>query len=289
MKSMRKIVSVLLALCLLAFSGAALAAAAATDISDGTVKAEGIGRPDDPMRRTGAKIDAYRILAEQVHGVQIDAETTVSNAIVSSDVVNARVSGVIKGAKITSEWADERGFYHVVMALPVYGGAGSLAAAVLPQVPQQGFLPPSDIVPVDGSYLPDGTAGNASQASGVNPNQATLGSLYGATGQYTGLIVDCTGLGLQTAMAPVVYTEGNKMVYGIANFTRDQVINRGCVGYSHSVDSGVSRAGSNPMIVRAESVERFVNPVISKEDAARILAENQMNGFLSTANVVFVR
>lgn len=241
------------------------------------------------MRRTGAKIDAYRILAEQVHGVQIDAETTVSNAIVSSDVVNARVSGVIKGAKITSEWADERGFYHVVMALPVYGGAGSLAAAVLPQVPQQGFLPPSDIVPVDGSYLPNGTAGNTSQASGVNPNQATLGSLYGATGQYTGLIVDCTGLGLQTAMAPVVYTEGNKMVYGIANFTREQVINRGCVGYSHSVDSGVSRAGSNPMIVRAESVERFVNPVISKEDAARILAENQMNGFLSTANVVFVR
>lgn len=286
MKSMRKIVSVLLALCLLAFSGAALAA---TDISDGTVTAEGIGRPEDPMRRTGAKIDAYRILAEQVHGVQIDAETTVSNAIVSSDVVNARVSGVIKGAKITSEWADERGFYHVVMALPVYGGAGSLAAAVLPQVPQQGFLPPSDIVPVDGSYLPNGTAGNTSQASGVNPNQATLGSLYGATGQYTGLIVDCTGLGLQTAMAPVVYTEGNKMVYGIANFTREQVINRGCVGYSHSVDSGVSRAGSNPMIVRAESVERFVNPVISKEDAARILAENQMNGFLSTANVVFVR
>lgn len=286
MKSMRKIVSVLLALCLLAFSGAALAA---TDISDGTVTAEGIGRPEDPMRRTGAKIDAYRILAEQVHGVQIDAETTVSNAIVSSDVVNARVSGVIKGAKITSEWADERGFYHVVMALPVYGGAGSLAAAVLPQVPQQGFLPPSDIVPVDGSYLPNGTAGNTSQASGINPNQATLGSLYGATGQYTGLIVDCTGLGLQTAMAPVVYTEGNKMVYGIANFTREQVINRGCVGYSHSVDSGVSRAGSNPMIVRAESVERFVNPVISKEDAARILAENQMNGFLSTANVVFVR
>ena len=32
-----------------------------------------------------------------------------------------------------------------------------------------------------------------------------------------------------------------------------------------------------------------IYPVISKEDAAKILAENQMNGFLSAGNVVFVK
>lgn len=285
MKSMRKIVSVLLALFLLAISSAALAA---TDISSGTITAEGIGYPEGPMGRLAAKVDAQRMLVEQVYGVQIDAETTVSNAMVESDVVHAKVSGFLKGAKIVSERTDERGFYHVVMELPVYGGASSLAGAVVPQVPQQGFLPPSDIIPVDDKFQSNSTV-SGSQNSGANINRADLAQLYGATGNYTGLVVDCTGLGLQTAMAPVVYTEGNKVVYGLANISREQVINRGCVGYSHSVDSGIGRAGANPMIVRAESVERFVNPVLSKEDAAKVLAENQLNGFLLGGNVVFVK
>ena len=167
------------------------------------------------------------------------------------------------------------------MELPLYGGANSLAAAVIPNVPQQGFLPPSDIIPVDTKP--------AAPAVTTNPNQATVGNLYGATGQYTGLIVDCSGLGLQTAMAPALYTDGKKVVYGLENFSHEQVINRGYVGYSNSASSGVQRAGSNPMVVKAQSVEHFFNPVISKDDAAKILAENQMNGFLSTGNVVFVK
>ena len=184
------------------------------------------------------------------------------------------------------------------MELPVYGGANSLAAAVLPQVPQQGFLPPSDIIPVDKiagvALKPESTGVNAAaptvpatQVPAVN--QATVGNLYGATGQYTGLIVDCSGMGLQTAMAPAVFTEGRKVVYGLENFSHDQVINRGYVGYSKSLTAGVERAGSNPMIVKAESIDKFCSPVVSKEDAAKILAENQMNGFLSTGNVVFVK
>lgn len=280
MKSMRKLFSVLLAMCVLILSGTAMAA---TDITGGVIRAEGVSGVGQSfaLKRIAAKVDAQRLLAEQVHGVQIDSKTTVENAIVTSDVVNASVSGIIKGAREVSCTTDEYGYVHVVMELPLYGGANSLAAAVIPNVPQQGFLPPSDIIPVDTKP--------SAPAVTTNPNQATVGNLYGATGQYTGLIVDCSGLGLQTAMAPAVYTDGKKVVYGLENFSHDQVINRGYVGYSNSVTSGVQRAGSNPMVVKAQSIEHFFNPVISKEDAARILAENQMNGFLSTGNVVFVK
>ena len=280
MKSMRKLFSVLLAMCVLILSGTAMAA---TDITGGVIRAEGISGVGQSfaLKRIAAKVDAQRLLAEQVHGVQIDSKTTVENAIVISDVVNASVSGIIKGAREVSCTTDEYGYVHVVMELPLYGGANSLAAAVIPNVPQQGFLPPSDIIPVDTKP--------SAPAVTTNPNQATVGNLYGATGQYTGLIVDCSGLGLQTAMAPAVYTDGKKVVYGLENFSHDQVINRGYVGYSNSATSGVQRAGSNPMVVKAQSIEHFFNPVISKEDAARILAENQMNGFLSTGNVVFVK
>lgn len=280
MKSMRKLFSVLLALCVLLLSGTAMAA---TDITDGVIRVEGVSGlgQNFALKRIAAKVDAQRLLAEQIYGVQIDSKTTVENAIVTSDVVNASVSGVIKGAREVSCTTDEYGYVHVVMELPLYGGANSLAAAVIPNVPQQGFLPPSDIIPVDNKP--------SAPAVTTNTNQATVGNLYGATGQYTGLIVDCSGLGLQTAMAPAVYTDGKKVVYGLENFSHEQVINRGYVGYSNSATSGVQRAGSNPMVVKAQSIEHFFNPVISKEDAAKILAENQMNGFLSTGNVVFVK
>lgn len=280
MKSMRKLFSVMLALCVLLLSGTAMAA---TDITGGVIRVEGVSGVGQSfaLKRIAAKVDAQRLLAEQIHGVQIDSNTTVENAIVTSDVVKASVSGVVKGAREVSCTTDEYGYVHVVMELPLYGGANSLAAAVIPNVPQQGFLPPSDIIPVDTKP--------AAPAVTTNPNQATVGNLYGATGQYTGLIVDCSGLGLQTAMAPALYTDGKKVVYGLENFSHEQVINRGYVGYSNSASSGVQRAGSNPMVVKAQSVEHFFNPVISKDDAAKILAENQMNGFLSTGNVVFVK
>ncbi len=280
MKSMRKLFSVMLALCVLLLSGTAMAA---TDITGGVIRVEGVSGVGQSfaLKRIAAKVDAQRLLAEQIHGVQIDSNTTVENAIVTSDVVKASVSGVVKGAREVSCTTDEYGYVHVVMELPLYGGANSLAAAVIPNVPQQGFLPPSDIIPVDTKP--------AAPAVTTNPNQATVGNLYGATGQYTGLIVDCSGLGLQTAMAPALYTDGKKVVYGLENFSHEQVINRGYVGYSNSASSGLQRAGGNPMIVKAQSVEHFFNPVISKDDAAKILAENQMNGFLSTGNVVFVK
>lgn len=297
MFSVKKLVSVAAAVCVMAVSSVTMAA---TDISSGKIVVEGIGGAGQTMSNgyRAATVDAYRLIAEEVNGVQIDADTTVENSISTSDIIKTRVKGVVKGAKVVSRSVDGNGYYHVVMELPVYGGANSLAAAVLPQVPQQGFLPPSDIIPVDKiagvALKPDNTGANAAaptvpatQVPAVN--QATVGNLYGATGQYTGLIVDCSGMGLQTAMAPAIVTEGRKIVYGLEKFSREQVLNRGYVGYSKSATEGVGRAGSNPMVIKAEGIERFCNPVISKEDAAKILAENQMNGFLSAGNVVFVK
>lgn len=297
MFSVKKLVSVAAAVCVMAVSSVTLAA---TDISGGKIVVEGIGGAGQTMSNgyRAATVDAYRLIAEEVHGVQIDADTTVEDSILTSDIIKTKVNGVIKGAKVVSRSVDGNGYYHVVMELPVYGRSNSLAAAVLPQVPQQGFLPPSDIIPVDKiagvALKPDSTGVNASaptvQTTQVPAvNQATVGNLYGATGQYTGLIVDCSGMGLQTAMAPAIVTEGRKIVYGLEKFSREQVLNRGYVGYSKSATEGVGRAGSNPMVIKAEGIERFCNPVISKEDAAKILAENQMNGFLSAGNVVFVK
>ena len=284
MKSMRRLFSVLLAVCVLALSSVAMAA---TDISNGVVRVTGIGAPGQPpyLGFIAARADAQRQLVAEVNGVQVDSETTVELSMVQNDTIKTKVSGLVKGARIVQQGTNDYGYF-VVMEMSVFG-SNSIASAVIPQVPQQNFLQPADVAPsVSTTVIVNNNVGTV---PAVNPNQATVGNLYGATGQYTGLIVDCTGLGLQTAMAPAVYTDGKKVVYGLEHFSHDQVINRGYVGYSTSTTAGVQRAGSNPMIVKAQSIEHFFNPVISKEDAAKILAENQMNGFLSAGNVVFVK
>lgn len=291
MLRVKRVFSALLALCMMAVASVAMAA---TDISSGKIVVEGMSAAGQTISAgyLGARYDAYRLLAEQVYGVQIDADTTVENTIVTNDVIKAQVSGLIKGAQVVSRTIDSNGYYHVTVELPVFGGSNSLAAAVLPQKPQQSFLPPSDIIPVDkiaGIAVKPSSNVSVPSTSVPAANQATIGNLYGATGQYTGLIVDCTGMGLQSAMAPAIFTEGRKVVYGLENFNRDQVLSRGYVGYSKSLTTGVERAGSHPLVVKAESIDRFCSPVVSKEDAAKILAENQMNGFLSTGNVVFVK
>ena len=286
MKSMRRLFSVLLAVCVLALSSVAMAA---TDISNGVVRVTGIGAPGQPpyLGFIAARADAQRQLVAEVNGVQVDSETTVELLMVQSDTIKTKVSGLVKGARIVQQGTNEYGYF-VVMEMSVFG-SNSIASAVIPQVPQQNFLQPAEVAPsVSTTVIVNNNVGTV-PVPAVNPNQATVGNLYGATGQYTGLIVDCTGLGLQTAMAPAVYTDGKKVVYGLEHFSHDQVINRGYVGYYTSTTAGVQRAGSNPMIVKAQSIWHFFNPVISKEDAAKILAENQMNGFLSAGNVVFVK
>ena len=286
MKSMRRLFSVLLAVCVLALSSVAMAA---TDISNGVVRVTGIGAPGQPpyLGFIAARADAQRQLVAEVNGVQVDSETTVELSMVQNDTIKTKVSGLVKGARVIDQGTNEYGYF-VVMEMSVFG-SNSIASAVIPQVPQQNFLHPADVAPsVSTTVIVNNNVGTV-PVPAVNPNQATVGNLYGATGQYTGLIVDCTGLGLQTAMAPAVYTDGKKVVYGLEHFSHDQVINRGYVGYSTSATTGVQRAGSNPMVVKAQSIEHFFNPVISKEDAAKILAENQMNGFLSAGNVVFVK
>ena len=286
MKSMRRLFSVLLAVCVLALSSVAMAA---TDISNGVVRVTGIGAPGQPpyLGFIAARADAQRQLVAEVNGVQVDSETTVELSMVQNDTIKTKVSGLVKGARVVQQGTNEYGYF-VVMEMSVFG-SNSIASAVIPQVPQQNFLQPAEVAPsVSTTVIVNNNVGTV-PVPAVNPNQATVGNLYGATGQYTGLIVDCTGLGLQTAMAPAVYTDGKKVVYGLEHFSHDQVINRGYVGYSTSATTGVQRAGSNPMVVKAQSIEHFFNPVISKEDAAKILAENQMNGFLSAGNVVFVK
>lgn len=51
------------------------------------------------MAIRAAKLDAYRGLTEQIYGISLDAETTVAEAMLTSDKMSSAVRGTIMGAK----------------------------------------------------------------------------------------------------------------------------------------------------------------------------------------------
>lgn len=52
-----------------------------------------------------SKLDAYRELAEQVYGHSIDASTSVKGMVARNDNLKAKVNGLIRGAKVTKNYA----------------------------------------------------------------------------------------------------------------------------------------------------------------------------------------
>jgi len=259
---------------------------AAAQWNEGRVTAEGFGTPPanaygakaNIMARRAAIVDAQRNLAEQVNGVQVDAETTVENFVINSDIVKTKVSALIKGAIVIEEHAMPDGSYRVVMSMPLYGAQG-LAAAVMPAI--RDMTPPIPPPPVISATI----------TTEITTQIRTNGTAY------TGVIVDASGMGLKPSFSPVIYDTSGRAIYGVSNINYDQAIERGMVGYAGSLYDAqtLPRIGGSPIVVKAVQVRggnnsaNPVNVVVSVEDGDRILAANQQSQMLTNGAVVFVR
>lgn len=243
----------------------------------------GIGLPpaNMPIERgrilaeRAAIVDGYRQLAETINGVQIDSETTMKDLAVESDVVRASVSALVKGALVVEKQTNDDGSCRVKMTIPVYG-AGSLASVAIPQAKPTSFI--SDIPKASEAFVP--TKEEKVEAVG-----------------YTGIIVDASGLGLQGTFSPVVFDTHGRAIYGMLEIDKDYAISHGMVEYSGDLQAASvnSRAGANPLVVKAVSVKgggnsvNHVNPVISVEDGDKILYANEKSGMLGKHAVVLVK
>ena len=99
----------------------------ATPPSPGLVRITGraVGSPDLPVAQRrlnalqGARVDAYRRLAQYVGGLEIHAGTTLRMSATESDVVKSRVDAFLRGAAIESERMLVDGSAEVVIAIDV--------------------------------------------------------------------------------------------------------------------------------------------------------------------------
>ncbi len=323
---------------------------------------------------------AYKNLAEQVEGVQVTGETTVSGMMLISSTIKTKVNAVIKGArKISSEKTDDGGVA-VTLQMPIFGSANSLAGVVFEknekkspfpdpvptvaptkptytaQTPVQQrieivvsgdsstivklqkmsspvfsnildyqrkvfFTPEVVVEPLSSiniSSLPKVEAPQDAQVVVPTPPQApkippvkvpvapqistpqnpqtdskseqkNLSSDAEIIGGYTGIIIDCREMDLQTVMSPVIKNENKETIYGDKNLDYDKIVEIGMAAYSDGEDN-LDRAGKNPIVVRAVALDNFnSNPVLSVADSNRVLLENKSTHFLDSMNVVFIQ
>ena len=212
-----------------------------------------------------AKQDALRQLVEIVNGVTLTSETTMSGAMFD-DVIKTQVQGVIRGAfqvgdpKYLSDTSIE-----VVYEVPMAGISEVM-------IPPTGFLDP---------FAPTAAAPTDAAAAGAP-----------TTGAITGLIIDCTGLGIRPAMSPQILDQNGGIVYGPSNYTREYAVKNGVAGYAKGLDAGKAddRVKGNPLVIKAVAVSgsNNVDVVIGNSDIMRIRSANSSYGILKDCRVLIV-
>lgn len=229
---------------------------------NGYVEVEGIqyfvqGKSLNELRRM-AELRAYQKLAEEIGDLHITSSSTFKNETLD-ETIKAEVDKTVRGAKIVSVTRDNEGTFTAKVRLNLFGGASSLANVVVPKdTPVEPF--PS-----------------------FNPKFETIDS------NYTGLIIDCAGQNLSSAVLPKIQSVSGKEVYAFKYLDRNIVVGRGMVNYSDSANTGTQRAGNNPLTVQAMFIQGDCDVVVSDDDAEKILAANSKSNFLKNCMVVFVK
>ena len=109
---------------------------------------------------------------------------------------------------------------------------------------------------------------------------------------YTGLIIDCKGLGLRPAMAPQVIDEKGEEVYGSKFVSREYAIDIGMGGYEK--DMGRARTNSrvtdNPLLIKAIGIsgQNKTDVIVANGDALQVHNAAANDNFLQRCRVVFV-
>ncbi|MCP4631699.1 MAG: hypothetical protein GY855_02140 [candidate division Zixibacteria bacterium] len=236
------------------------------DWTDQTIVATGIGTPNpklSPAQQrtsalTSARIDAYRRLMEIIKGVNLTAETVVNNSMVESDIIRVTVEGTLRGFQQVGQ--------------PRYMEDGTIELDV--EVSLSGRIL--------GVLLPPTGSKQVEMESQETPSDPS--------GSYTGMIVDCRGLGTQYALAPRLLDEAGEEVYGPDWVDRDTATVIGIAQYGSDEAIFADRVGENPFQVKGLRAAGSNNSdvVISSADAVVLSSTDENLLFMDECKVAFL-
>jgi hypothetical protein len=242
--------------------------------TEGVVQAVGIGAPSEqqygkpsarPMAMRAAKLDAMRNILEIINGVRIDGSTIVRDYAVESDIIRAKVEGMVRGAEVVKQEYLSDGTVEITMAMSLRGGFSQLVL-------------PDEIKPLE-------TVKPMTPVQPMTPKGAS-------SAVFTGLVVDARGLSARPAMSPKIIDESGQEVYGSAFVSREYAVQQGMSGYAKDLTAAMSnqRVTDNPITVkglRTEGPGRS-DIVISNADASTLRSASENLSFMKKCRVMIV-
>lgn len=262
-----------------------------------TVTGSGAARPGgNPgqqrlLAERAAVADAYRKLAEAVNGVQVFSETVVKDFVTESDTIRLSVSAVIRGARpVGKPRYLSDGTIEIDVAMPIFG-RGSLAQALdfghtLENEVAKPYSSLETYLAFYGTPLPPAPP---PAESAPTQQQAQAAS------DYTGLIIDASGLAAEPAMGPFIVGAGVRVhVSEEMDIDPEKIVQQGPLHYVDDLTAAkadTQRIGAKPLIIRAKAAAGDPvrsNILLDPTTALKLIDINKQAKFLDELKVTLV-
>ncbi len=207
---------------------------------EGFLEATGTGKiPNEQpnaeeMAKRAARVDAYAVAMEIVKGINYDPDSGMDNILEKQKQRKYRIRGLVQGAEVvdTRRKGDE---FNVTVRVPLWGLKGVTIAFrdIFGQMP----------APEPQERQPRPQPGEEEKEE---PEEKK-------TENYTGLVVDARGTGVNPALFPVIADKDDNVVYGAGMVTGGALSRRGAAVYAleKSKNPEGARLGPNPLRIKA--------------------------------------
>lgn len=269
------------------------------DWTNGIVYAVGLGVPnkkfEDPAQREAmtlraAKVEGMRNLLEMLEGVNITSSTTVREGMLENDAIDSQIRGklqnVIQAGQKTmsngSVWMTVKMFMKDIRPILLYGGQAKESADTWHT--DSARSPETDRLPQE----------DAGREAGETETADSDEIHYGGSADeiYTGMVLDARGTGVIPALAPKIYDESGREVYGSAAVDRDFALKFGIVGYAKEAEKAKSneRVRGSVLFLKAKGLfgGRRSDLQLTEEDANLLTQLDKSQSFLREARVMIV-
>ena len=267
------------------------------DWTNGIIYAVGLGIPnkkfEDPAQRLAmtlraAKVEGMRNLLEMLEGVNITSSTTVKEGMLENDAIDSHMKGKLKnvvqaGQKTMSDgsvWMTVKMFMKDIRPILLYGGQTEESVDTWHANSKQSH-------DTKQPQQKEATVA-AGEAISADPDEIHYGGSTDVI--YTGLVIDARGTGLMPALAPKIYNEAGREVYGSAAVDRDFALKFGIVGYTNDIEKAKSndRVKGNVLFLKAKGFfgGQSSDLKITNDDANLITQLDKNQSFLREARVM---
>jgi len=247
----------------------------------GVVQAKGVGTPlkkssgnasvSSMKMLSDSKNNARHNLLKITKAVRINSVKKAGNYATINDSVAKQLEEIIYKARENEKMRKymSDGTVEVYLQLSLYGGFAQL------------FLP-QEIKQIESiKQVAIGGKKPSSQPSKTSDLK-----------NYTGLVVDATGISVNPAMALRLLNEDGKEVYGSAFASREFAVQQGMSGYLKDINAANknSRVGNHPLSVKGLRTTGPGNSdiIISNADASILRSSSEHLAFLKKCKVIIV-